>query len=89
MEAALHPDQTPTPAPAPLPVMSEAEFARRMAEMRGAFDACHAALLRAADLLALAAGLAMNEPSRIVIRQHTNTVRQEAARLLDKVEGGA
>ena len=83
----MHPDHTPTPAPAAPPDLTREEFAARLTDMRAAFDGCHVALLRAADYLALAAGLAMNEPSRIVIRQNANTARQAAARLLANVEG--
>lgn len=83
----MHPDHTPTPALAAPPALTREEFAVRLADMRAAFDGCHVALLRAADYLTLAAGLAMNEPSRISIRQNANNVRQAAARLLASVEG--
>lgn len=83
----MHPDHTSTPALAAPPALTREEFAARLTDMRAAFDGCHVALLRAADYLTLAAGLAMNEPSRIVIRQNANNVRQAAARLLASVEG--
>jgi hypothetical protein len=73
-------DSTPPP-------LTPEEYARRLHELRTAFDRCHAALVAAADKLAMSAGLAMNEPSRVVIRSHAQTVRQEADRVAAMVEG--
>lgn len=71
------------------PTPSAEDFGGRITQMRAAFDACHAALLKAADNLALAPGMAVSAPARDIMRGHARQAREAGAAALELLEAPA